>query len=246
LVNKYQDQGLSLFFINSLGKHDKEAVEKIVNLSAPIIEDDANLSGLFNAYPEDTIIVDRDFTIKFKYHLASKALIFNEAMKWTFTQQLSPVSTFPYELEKILQNLTFYDVLSEKRKRMDQIRKKILLTLFTSTCTGCEENTRIQVMKEIAKRLDSDKVKTLFLFGKGNNSNAIRQYAILNDWNEFPFTIGVIEDSKNLSEKDYYKIFQLDTDPRTFIIDSTGELLFVETQRTTKLVNFEHLKKLLK
>ncbi|MFQ6082477.1 MAG: peroxiredoxin family protein [Candidatus Aminicenantia bacterium] len=204
LANKYRDQGVSLIFINSLGKHDNEAINKIVNLTAPILEDEGSISALFNAQPEETIIVDRNFTIKFKHRLVKKAVIYNEVIKWTYADQPRPISISEDELAKIIQNLTFYDVLNKERKRVDQIKEKgLLLTLFTSTCTGCEEITRIQLLKEITPKVDLRKVEILLLFGKGNNPRAIRQYAILNEWDEFPITIGVIEDSKDLSDREY-------------------------------------------
>jgi len=245
LADKYRDQGVFLIFIDSIGKYDEDGVSKIVNLHFPIIEDDGYLRGLFNAYPEDTIIVDRDFTLKFKYQLASKPLIYNEVMKWAFSHQLPPLIS-EKELAQIIQNISFYDVLNEKRERVRQIRnKRILLTLFTSACTGCQETSRVLLLKEVARKLDSDKVKILLLFGKGNNAEAIRQYAILNEWDEFPFTVGVIEDSKDLSKREYYQLFQFDTDPRTFIIDSAGKLLFLETRKMSKMINLDYLKKLL-
>lgn len=247
IADKYRNQGVSLIFINSLGKHDKDAINKIVNLSSPIVENDGSITALFNALPEDVIIIDRDFTIKFKYHRASKTLIFNEVMKWAFADQTKPIYTQGAALERLIQKLAFYDVINRKRIRVDQLQEKnILLTLFASACTGCEENTRILLLKEIAKNIDQDKVHILILFGKGNNINAIRQYAALNEWNEFPFIVGVIEDSEDLPQKKYYQIFQLDTDPRTFIINSEGKLIFAETLKTTKVINLDYLKKLTK
>lgn len=247
LADKYRNQGVSLIFINSLGKHDKDTINKIVNLSSPIVENDGSITALFSALPEDVIIIDRDFTIKFKYHRASKALIFNEVMKWAFADQTKPIYIQGAALERLIQKLTFYDVINRKRIRVDQLQEKnTLLTLFTSACTGCEENARIMLLKEIAKNIDQDKVHILILFGKGNNINAIRQYAALNEWNEFPFIVGVIEDSKDLPQKEYYEIFQLDTDPRSFIINSEGKLIFAEILKTTKVINLSYLRKLIR
>lgn len=56
LVDKFQDKNASLIFINSLGKHDQEAIDKIVNLTSPIIEDNGSIAAKFNAYLEDLII----------------------------------------------------------------------------------------------------------------------------------------------------------------------------------------------
>lgn len=247
LADKYRNQDVYLIFINSLGKHDKDAINKIVNLSSPIVENDGSITALFNALPEDVIIIDRDFTIKFKYHRASNALIFNEVMKWAFADQTKPIYIQEAALERLIQKLTFYDVINKKKIRIDQLQEKnMLLTLFTSTCTGCEENARILLLKETAKNIHQDKVRIMMLFGKGNNVNALRQYAALNEWNEFPFTVAVIEDSEDLPQKEYYQIFQLDTDPRTFIINSEGKLIFAETLKTTKVINLNYLRKLIR
>jgi len=87
LAGKFRREGVSLIFINSLGKHYKEAINKICIFSSPIIEDDGSVLGLFNANTEETVIVDRNFTVKFKSninYIFNKSLIYNELIKWTF------------------------------------------------------------------------------------------------------------------------------------------------------------------
>lgn len=247
LAGKYQGQGVSLIFVNSLGRHDREAIDRIVTLSNPIIEDDGSIQGLFDALPEDLIIIDRDHTIRFKYNRASKAVLYNEVLKWMSPNRTQPESIQTVELERLLRRLSYYDVFSGEKHTINQFSQPaILLTLFTSICTGCEESYRVQLIKDLAKDKDSEKVKILMLFGKGNNIKAIRQYAILNEWNKLQFTIGVIEGSKTTTEPNYYRLFELDTDPRTFVIDSDQKILFAETRRTSKLINIEYMKNLLK
>ncbi len=117
LAGKYRDKGVSLIFINSLGKHYKEAISKICSFSSPIIEDDGLILGLFNAMQEETILVDRNFTIKFMSNIEyifNKSLIYNELIKWTFEKSLPYKKTHSEELTLILDQLLFYDLLRKK------------------------------------------------------------------------------------------------------------------------------------
>jgi len=61
VVNKYKEEGISLFFINSLGKHYLDKINAICKLEHPIIEDEGEISALFNAGSDDIVIIDREF-----------------------------------------------------------------------------------------------------------------------------------------------------------------------------------------
>jgi len=247
LADKYHDQNVSLIFISSLGIYDKEAVEKIVKLTSPIIEDDGLIAAMFNAFPEDLIIVDRNFTIKFKFHRASSFLIYDEVTKWTFKEQPRNILITNDNLARTIQNLAFYDIFNEEKRKINPLHNKsVVLTLFTSACTGCEESYRIDQLKKLAGNVNIDKFEIIILFGKGNNKEAIKQYAIQNKWDEFPITIGVIDDFNEMTEMEYYQIYQLDTDPKSFIINPLGDIRFIETRRASKLINSNFLKRQLK
>jgi len=247
LAGKYQDQGVSLIFVNSLGRHDREAIDRIVTLSNPIIEDDGSIRGLFNALPEDLIIIDRNHTIRFKYNRASKAVLYNEVLKWMSPNRTQPESIQTVELEKLLQRLSYYDVFSGEKHTIGQFSQPaILLTLFTSICTGCEESYRVQLIKDLAKDKDSEKVKILMLFGKGNNADAIKDHSEMNEWDESSISVGVVEDLGGGTSSDYYRIFELDVDPRTFIIGKNKKILFAENLRNSKRVNQQYIESFLK
>ncbi len=72
-----------------------------------------------------------------------------------------------------------------------ELGKKVIITLFTSNCTGCEENKRIQLLKDVASNINPEKTQIIFLFGKGNNPKAIRQFSFVNSWDELPITVGI-------------------------------------------------------
>ncbi len=246
LADKYKNQGLSLIFINSLGKHDTEEIDKIISLVSPIIEDNGSIAAQFNAFQEDFFIIDRGFNIKFKYHLATKTLLYNEAIKWIFEKQPLPNPVNDVELANSIHNLVFYDVFKNIKRKVSEVRNKnIFLTVFTSICTGCEESNRIDQLKIFSKSINVNEVEIIILYGKGNNIEAIKQYAVLNDWDDFLITIGVV-DFNGMTEKNYYQIFQLETDPKTIILDSLGAINFVEIRRTSKLINLDFLEKHLK
>lgn len=243
LAGKFKDRGTSLILINSLGKHYKKAISKICAFSYPIVEDNGSISGIFNADPEDTIIIDRNFTIKFKYPLFNKSLIHNEVKRWVQGKDNQIENISQEELSSIFKQLIFFDVIDKREKYLfdPNLKKKSVLTLFTSTCTGCEENYRIRLLKELSSKINQEKTQIIFLFGIGNSAKAMRQFAILNGWNELPITVGVINDLDRNQKNDYYKLFQLNIDPRTFIFNKEGEVIFAENLKNSRFINIKFL-----
>ena len=163
--------------------------------------------------------------------------------KWIYGEEAHVENISHEELCSIMKRLTYYDVIEKKEKHLivPELRKKIVLTLFTSTCTGCEENFRIQLLKELSSKVDPEKTQIILLFGIGNNSKAIRQIALINGWNEFPITIGVINNLDKHRMNDYYKLFQLNIDPRTFILNRKREIIFAENLKNSRSINLNFL-----
>ena len=105
LAEKFQNEGVFLFLVNSLGKHFNEAIDKICSFSSPIVLDNGFISGIFNATPEAIVIVDRNFTIKFMSNmnnLFDKSLIYNELIKWIFEGSQPPNIVSNDQLSSIL------------------------------------------------------------------------------------------------------------------------------------------------
>ncbi|MFC2161684.1 TlpA family protein disulfide reductase [Acidobacteriota bacterium] len=229
LAGKFKNLGVSLVFINSLGRHYKKEIEKICSFISPVVEDQGSIAGLLNASLEDTIIVDRDFSIKSKYQVFDKRIIYSDLKRWTQNDGNGGDNFSNENLETLLKDLFYFDVLEKEEKPLfdPTLNKKVIITLFTSICTGCEENSRIQLLKDISSGMNK-KYQTVFLFGFGNNEKNIRQYALLNNWDKFPISIGVIEGINSTQLSDYYDLFDFNVDPRTIILDSSGTVLFQE------------------
>jgi len=246
MFNKFKKYGVYLFFVHSYGEYDENKIRKICHLYAPVVNDFGRISYSLNSAPDDIIIIGRDFRIKFKLSTSinfDKPLVYREVLKWISNEtSFQSLEDSPEFFSKM--NYIFYeDVFKNKEYNLaNQIRrKKTILTLYTSICAGCDEGLRIELLKEFTLRNKDNNV--IILFGKGNNKYVIKQFAYLNNWNEYPFSIGVIKPIASDVEEDYYSLFNLEVDPRTFIINKNGKVIFAESLRNSKKLNPEFLKK---
>lgn len=238
LSKRFKNDGVSLIFVNSSGKHYKESIEKFVHLSSPIIEDDGSISSSFKASPYETIIIGRDHRIKFKYSRADNQTIYNQVLRFAFEGK-SPSFLKDEELEGLIKRLSFKDVMDGKLMKVeDKLKgKSVILNLFISTCMGCPEGRRVRLIKEIAKKVGS-KVKILILFGRGNSEEMIREWKERMEF-ESSVKVGVIEGS--FSEEDYLKIFCFDIDPRIMILDNDGKIIYTEKEGDERAMNSEFI-----
>jgi hypothetical protein len=236
LAEKYCDNGLRLIFINTRGKHDVEGINKIVAINCPVIEDDGTVTGLFNAYPEDTIILDRSLKIRFKSDKATKSLIYDEVTKWLF-DDLKISGSIPSErIEQNISNLEYYDIANDHISKIKDVEGEKIVTLSTSLCTGCEETGRLLFLKELTKTIGPNKVKIILLFGKLNNPKAIHEYVYLQGWKNLPIIVGIVNAKLIFNRNIYYELFPLDADPVTYLLSPEGRLQFQETRRNIKIV----------
>ena len=70
LANKFSSSGLHLIFISYFGRIDIDAVKSIFNFSSPVVADqNGEIVSVFNASPEEIIIIDRAFKIRTKINM---------------------------------------------------------------------------------------------------------------------------------------------------------------------------------
>jgi len=105
----------------------------------------------------------------------------------------------------------------------------------------CEDNARIRLLKDASKRISPQKCQIFLLFDKENNAKAIKEFAEINNWDKFPFQIGILKKLDYSIEREYFRLFAFDVDPRTFIINKLGELVFSENFRNTNSINLKLL-----
>jgi hypothetical protein len=229
IANRYRPAGLHLFFINVLGKHDTQSIDKIAALSSPIIEDDGSLLELFQAQYNDTIIIGRDFKMKFKHSPQDNKLIFGQLTKYGLAGhdvQTLPDASFARRIEA----LSFRDIRTNRLEKINTIAKdrRVLLNLFISPCMRCRETKRISVIKQIAQDAEKRGTRVLLLFGKGNGAEIIREFAEKTDLASLPITVGIIEPENSISEDEYYGLYKFDVDPRAIIIERGGNISYAE------------------
>lgn len=119
--------------------------------------------------------------------------------------------------------------------------KKTVLNLFISSCFGCPEGRRVSLLKDLSQKIDLNRSQIIFLFGKGNGVGVIKEYIEQLALGGFPITIGVIEIDDFLPEKEYFKIFQFDIDPRLFIFNERGDIVFLENLEDKRKINLNFL-----
>lgn len=242
LFKKFQHEGFYLIFINLLGKQYSTQANKLINFSVPLIEDDGYIAALFNARLNDLIIIGRDFRIKFKHNQVGNRIIYNQVARYLFEDSKPPPSLSKKDLNALLKNISYVNI---ENKKIENIGVKTkgkpsIITLATSHCFTCPEHQKIQLIKEVALISKINKEQNVLLFGKGNDSNWIREFSIKNELYDY-ITIGIIEDSENLSDQDYYRMFDLKTDPRIFVFNKKGEIEFAEELKDQTKLNVEFL-----
>ncbi len=239
LANRFKNNGVSLIFINSLGKHYAESISKYIHLESPVIEDDGMLSSSFQASPYETIIIGRDFRIKFKYRIADNRTIYNQVIRFAFDEKSPPLLN-DNELASSIRKLKFKDVRERKVLNIEDIIKKekeTILNLFISSCMSCPEGRRIRLLKEIEGKASS-KVKILILFGKGNGLEMIKDWAERMELGS-SISVGVIE--RGLREEEYLRLFHFGIDPRIIILDRKGEIIYSEKEGDERTMSPEFI-----
>lgn len=245
LYKKYQEKGVHLFFIKLLGQNYSNATQEQFNYSVPIIEDDGFVSSIFNARLNEIVIIDRDFRMKFKDNQSPNRMIHDQLIRYLFEGTTMMPSISDEKLGLIMKEIYLRDVKSAKITNLGDLIKDrhAFVHLFISTCLSCPEHQRIALMKDVSSQINN-KVQNIFLFGSGNNFNYIKKFAEKNELFD-NFTVGIIQKSDNLSEKDYYQVFKLYLDPYLLIFKK-GEIVFSEEIINQREINSEFLIKSIK
>jgi hypothetical protein len=225
LYNVFKREGIHLFFIQLLGKKISENTNEKVIFSVPIVQDDGFIASAFQAELNDTIIIGRDLRIKFKNNQAINRIIYNQTLRNLLSDSRSLPSPKEAELESLLRKISYKNIKNEKIEHLKDVMNNgpSIINIFISLCFSCPEQGRIGLIKDIASKTRKDDLKAFLLFGKGNAFSIVREFF---DGNNFSpnLTGGIILNTDNFLEEDYYKILRLDVDPRLFIFNNKGKL----------------------
>jgi len=242
VAKRFKTVGVSLLFINTLGKHNSQAISKYITLSSPIIEDDSTITALFNSNRKDTIIIGRDFKIKFKYNQADNLTIFDQVTRQAIEDSPS-IDTSDETLNNLIMKLSFRDISSNETENIrDRMKgKKTILNLSISTCIGCSEGRKIGLINEISQKINLEHTQIILLFGRGNSTEMIKEFSGMMALDTSSIRVGVIENGESLSEEEYYKIFKYDINPRLLVFNEGGNLIFSEKLIDSNKMNADYI-----
>jgi len=82
----------------------------------PIIEDDGYISSIFNASLGDTVIIDRDFRIKFKHNEFPNNIIYRQACRFLFENEPYNNELSEKELGNLLKKIYFINIRNNQQR----------------------------------------------------------------------------------------------------------------------------------
>lgn len=192
LVEKYKDFDTCLFFINSRGNFDGIEVEKFTHLTFPVIEDDGTIRALLNANGEDTIIVGRDFNIKYRSGRLIKTSLFDELLKRICINPSLDNPPVRTAVAQAIKEMVFQDVYSREGIKVYQEGKPLFLVVASSICMDCEESRRFQLLRKLAQNIDPERMNIRLILGKGNSLEALDDESQIQSWKGLPVSLGII------------------------------------------------------
>jgi hypothetical protein len=242
LSKRYNNLGLSLIFINTLGIHDKIIIEKYVLLDSPIIEDDGSIAASYRMHQNGTIIIGKDFKIKYKSFNKDKNGTYN-FLENNFINKEYYKELSHYELKNIINKVAFRDIKNGNIKIIKELinNKTLIINIATSACVGCPEGKRLQILKDMSQYDNQHEYQVILLFGCSNKKELLNEYLEIMQLQGYPIDIGIIEKDKFITNDEYYKIFGYDTDPKLIAIDKSGSISFVEKKNNTQYISIEYL-----
>lgn len=231
VLGRLKEYGLKIFFIYPTKRSNPWSLsERVAHLSIPIVRDDSTIMDSLNAEANDTIIIGKDFRIKFKHNYVSERTIYNQIVRFLKVTDLlgKKEELSPAMLLSIMEKISYQNIDNGRIENIGQVMRNrtAFINLFISTCFGCPVGERIEIMKEVAARCRSSKTEIFFLFGTGNNLRMIEEYAERNQIFGENIRIGVIQKSEDLDRNEYYSLFDFKINPRLFIINKEGENVF--------------------
>lgn len=248
LYGKFKENGLCLFLIHPLGNNQLKASNSLSNLNSKVIEDSGSLLPIFNAFINDTVIIGKDFRIKYKSYSDRNYTIYDQIIRYLFDNTKLDLLLPDEELAVLLKSTIFTDVLTGEINNFGDLLRNCptFVNIQVSTCFRCPEQKRISVLREFSSEMNSSDGKLVFLFGRGNSIERLRIFAEDNALFSENTTIGLIDDVMTLNEEDYYKIFKLEIDPYLIYFNKEGNLEYTESLKDQNKFSLDKLRNLLK
>ena len=230
LWERFNKNGLNLFVIYPSQIINLDHIFRYYRWEFPVIKGEERLISGFQARLNDVVIVGRDFKIKFKLNSPPPGIIYRQIRRHLDSDYRQRLSLF--ELERRLKELSFYDIIKkESKKLVEEVRgRPIIINLFLSPCFSCPVNQRMAMIKQVCQEMTAKGMAIFNLFAQGNDPGLIEEYALKNDlFGEYSY-VGTINRNQHLADDAYLDLFDFEIDPRLFLLNSQGELVFSENR----------------
>lgn len=244
LYEAHKSENFIVFFIHLKPKNSIKKSYNSLKFLSPIIENDINISNLFKPKRNAIIIIDKEFRIKFHQNFVRNTIINNQVKRFLCLKN----SIYHLNNQKFNLNISkvhFKNIENGSVFNLDKaiFHKSSLITTLISTCITCSEHKRIIMLKELAILNILPKEQIYLLFGKRNNSKIISEYTKRYELINY-MTIGIVEDTNELSKDEYFSLFKLELNPCTYFINNNGKILFEENINNSPKVNINTIKRL--
>jgi len=240
MQNQLKHFGLQVIYI----KTESSGI-MIGNFKPLVYDDNGYISRILDARAGQSIIIDRNLTIKAKFDKFSPLILYKKISNLLFTDNLASHENTRQKTIDLLKSLHFNNIENGEGEIVsDSIRKVPTIILISiSQCFTCREHNRILLLKEIA-RLGKSKINVLLLFGKGNDFYSIKAFARRAELFKY-MKIGLIQMTEGTDQESYYKLFDFMVDPRIIIYNENGEPIFVENEENQHLITVNYIRRLL-
>ncbi len=241
LWEKFRLDGLRLFVVFPSEIIDLDYIFRNNQWTFPIVKGSGQIAAPFGAKPGTVVIIDRNFKIKFNLANPPKDTIYRQVRRYLDIEASSPPSL--ENLASYLLDLYFIDMITKDMINLGQqiVERPAIIVLCLSPCFSCPEARKISMLREVATPFQDKKAVVFFLFARGYNFNLIEEFALRNKLSGTNLRVGIICCDGGLLEKRYLDLFEFEVDPRLFIFNQEGKLIFAETKDNQRYLQPEFI-----
>lgn len=241
IQEKFKSSGLQVIYVKTQSSWQDPKLHNPLYFK-PLVESDGLLENIFNGKAGDTILVDRNFNIRFKLNNLSNYFLYSQVYKFLFEDKPVSQGLEDREIARLLMSYDFIDIENGRKEKIKEAieNKRAIIMLFISQCFHCEEHKRITLLREMA-RIAKTGALVMLLFGEGNDLDSIEAFAKRNKIFGV-MKIGIIQTTGESSRTEYHQLFDFEVDPRIIIYDEKAEPVFIENRENRKLVNPDYLR----
>jgi hypothetical protein len=231
LSGKFREDDLKVFLACPSVKMNMDFQGRYIDTSIPIIHADNSIISVFNADLNDIIIIDKELRIKLKNNNIQNRSIFNILKRYLGYENETKNTIPEFQIGELIKKLPYLNIANSNIEIVGDIikGKSAFVNLIISNCLGCPESRKITEIKKALSILGDKNHITFFLFGKGNNAAFVEEFSVRNKLYSPDVRIGIIQPTYEISDTEYYSLFEYNLIHRISLYNEKGELNFLES-----------------